>query len=158
MSLADEIERLQRLRDSGALSEEEFAQAKANLLNEPSQKPFINLPEDTTKWWAIGLHLSQFAGYVVPFAGFVLPIVLWQIKKDESAELDEHGRNVANWIISELIYWAGCIMLAFVWIGVPLAIVLAILGIVFPIVGAIRAADGRCWKYPMTIEFLSPRY
>jgi phage shock protein C len=32
MSVADEIEKLQRLRDQGALSEEEFTKAKAALL------------------------------------------------------------------------------------------------------------------------------
>ncbi|MBC7817320.1 MAG: DUF4870 domain-containing protein [Planctomycetaceae bacterium] len=155
MSLSDEIERLQRLHDSGTLSDEEFAQAKANLLNEQGQKPLINLPGDAVKWWAVGLHLSQFAGYLVPLAGFVVPIVLWQINKEQYPELDEHGRNVANWIISQVLYFVGCIILALIGVGIALAIVLAILGIVFPIIGAIRAADGRCWKYPLTIEFLT---
>ncbi|MFM9961305.1 MAG: DUF4870 domain-containing protein [Planctomycetaceae bacterium] len=156
MSLTDEIERLQRLRDSGSLSDEEFAQAKAALLNQKEPRPIIDLPGDAAKWWAIGLHLSQFAGYVVPLAGFVVPIVLWQIGKDQYPELNEHGRNVTNWIISEFIYAIICVILAFVGIGVVMLIVLGILGVVFPIIGAVRAAEGRSWKYPMTIEFLSP--
>jgi phage shock protein PspC (stress-responsive transcriptional regulator) len=39
MSLADEIERLQSLRQRGALSEEEFQRAKARLLDQPPAAP-----------------------------------------------------------------------------------------------------------------------
>lgn len=35
MSIAAELERLRVLRDSGALSEDEFARAKAKVLNDP---------------------------------------------------------------------------------------------------------------------------
>jgi uncharacterized protein YqgQ len=34
MNLADELQKLTRLHESGALDEEEFARAKAKLLNE----------------------------------------------------------------------------------------------------------------------------
>jgi phage shock protein C len=36
MSVADELERLQALRDRGAISEEEFTRAKAQVLDEPT--------------------------------------------------------------------------------------------------------------------------
>jgi phage shock protein PspC (stress-responsive transcriptional regulator) len=36
MSVTDELERLQTLRDRGTISEEEFARAKAQVLNEPA--------------------------------------------------------------------------------------------------------------------------
>lgn len=36
MNIADELERLRSLRESGALSEEEFARAKARVLGEPA--------------------------------------------------------------------------------------------------------------------------
>lgn len=36
MSMADELERLQALKDRGALTEEEFVRAKAKLLGEPN--------------------------------------------------------------------------------------------------------------------------
>jgi phage shock protein PspC (stress-responsive transcriptional regulator) len=40
MTLADEIERLQALRERGALSEDEFQRAKARLLDQPPAAPF----------------------------------------------------------------------------------------------------------------------
>jgi phage shock protein C len=35
MSTADELQKLQQLRQSGAISDEEYAKAKADLLNAP---------------------------------------------------------------------------------------------------------------------------
>ena len=156
MSLADEIERLQQLRNSGTLTDDEFAQAKAALLSNDRPQLAFSLPGGTAKWLVVALHLSQFAGYAAPLAGFVVPIVIWQVAKDEHPEIDEHGRMVANWIISHLLYVLISALLTIVGVGIPLLIVLAILGIVFPLIGAVRAAEGTCWKYPLTIEFLAP--
>ena len=100
------------------------------------------------------LHLSVFAGYIAPGAGFVAPIVIWQIKKTDYPELDEHGRHVANWLISLVIYTAISSVLIFVFIGIPLLIILAVLGVVFPIIGAIKANNGEAWKYPLTLRIL----
>ena len=100
------------------------------------------------------LHLSQLAGLVVPFAGLVVPIVIWQIKKAEMPELDAHGRAIANWMISELIYWAIAVVLMFVLVGFLLALVLGVLALVFPIIGGIRAGEGELWKYPFSFKFI----
>lgn len=104
--------------------------------------------------WALFLHLSQFAGYIVPFAGWIAPILIWQLKKAEMPALDPHGKVVMNWIISELIYFAVSIILVFVVVGIPLLVALLLLGIIFPIMGAIKAGDGIVWKYPLSITFL----
>jgi hypothetical protein len=51
------------------------------------------------------------------------------------------GKVVANWILSMLIYGTVCVILIFVT-GIPLLIVLALLGVIFPIIGGIKAGDG----------------
>lgn len=160
MSIAEEVEKLEVLREDGVLSEEEFQQAKKSVLEGKSAAAATGPPaadagrlQQQTNLWAMILHLSQFAGYVVPLAGLVVPIVIWQIKKDELPEIDNHGRVVVNWIISEIIYAVVCVLLAFVLIGIPLLIALAVLGIVFPIVGGIKANNGELWRYPMSITF-----
>jgi uncharacterized Tic20 family protein len=61
---------------------------------------------------------------------------------------------VCNWLISALLYGVLCIPLAFVFIGFFLALALAVLGIVFPIIGGIKANNGEVWKYPLSITFL----
>ncbi len=103
--------------------------------------------------WAMALHLSQLANYVLPPAGIVAPIVIWQIKKEEFPSLDAHGKNVVNWMISAFIYGIVCFLLVFVVIGVPLLVVLGILAVVFPIIGGVKASSGEAWKYPLSIKF-----
>ncbi|MEM9215063.1 MAG: DUF4870 domain-containing protein [Cyanobacteria bacterium P01_F01_bin.150] len=107
----------------------------------------------STQQWAMLLHLSQFAGYVIPFAGLVIPIIIWQVQKEDMPELDIHGRIVTNWIISEIIYGTIFAILFFVLIGIPLLMALGVLSIAFPIIGALKAKEGRAWKYPLSISF-----
>ena len=104
--------------------------------------------------WALFLHLSLLAGHLVPLAGWVAPILIWQLKKEEMPALDAHGKVVVNWILSGLIYLTVCIILVFVVIGIPLLIVLMLLGTIFPIIGGIKASNGIVWEYPLSIRFL----
>ncbi|AMJ65296.1 DUF4870 domain-containing protein [Hymenobacter sp. PAMC 26628] len=108
-----------------------------------------------TRQWATFLHLSLLAGLVVPGAGFILPIILWQVKKDELPGIDAHGKVVANWLISALIYGAVAGGLCFVLVGFPLLGLLGLLAFVFPIIGALKANDGVVWAYPLAIRFFS---
>jgi uncharacterized Tic20 family protein len=176
MSLASEIERLTDLHHRGALSDEEFARAKAALLTQPpdvsgAPPPLPRRDDDgeddvpprrdpaarerEARQWAMFVHLSLLLGLVVPLAGFVVPIVLWQTKKAEVPGLDAHGKAVVNWMISAVIYGIACVGLAFVIVGIPLLIALGVVMIVFPILGGVKASEGTVWRYPLSIPFLS---
>jgi uncharacterized Tic20 family protein len=153
MGLPEELERLETLRRQGALSEEEFARAKAALINGAAGRP-RNL-EAETRDWALYLHLSQLLGLTaLPVIGWLAPILIWQLKKDELPGLDAHGRVVINWLISEIIYGVVCGLLCIVCVGMPLLVVLFAVGIVFPIVGGVKAQSGQLWPYPGSIRFL----
>ena len=132
MSLSRELEKLREMHINGDITDDEFAMGKAKLLAEdsgsPGLAPFAEevdavAMEKETRQWAMLLHLSMLAGYAVPLAGLVAPIVIWQIKKNELPAIDEHGKNAVNWIISHIIYLMVCIPLCFVLIGIPLLIV-----------------------------------
>jgi uncharacterized Tic20 family protein len=160
MNVAEELEKLQQLHAAGGISDEEFAKAKAKLLTTPtggldSLFGSGGNVEQQTRQWAMFLHLSQLAGFIVPFGGLIVPILIWQMKKDDLPELDTHGKIVANWIISEILYSFLCIPLFFVIIGVPLVIILGVLAVVFPIIGGIKANSGEVWKYPLSIPFFT---
>ncbi|UCG60263.1 MAG: DUF4870 domain-containing protein [Phycisphaerales bacterium] len=158
MGIADEIEKLNNLRQTGAISEDEYQKAKESLLQKgPSAgerfgKAVDNISSDVNMW-SMFLHLSQFCGYIVPLAGLIVPIVLWQMKKDESEIIDLHGRIVVNWIITEFILAIAFALLSMILIGIPLLLALAALGIVFPIIGAVKANSGQVWPYPLSIRF-----
>lgn len=111
--------------------------------------------EKESRLWGMGLHLSLLAGHtVVPIAGLIAPIVIWQLKKDELPNIDEHGKNAVNWIISQMIYVGVSAILCLVLIGIPMLIALGVVTIIFPIVAAIKASKGEVWKYPLSIAFL----
>lgn len=159
MNIAEEISRLQELRDKGALSEEEFIKAKAAIIN-PQTTPVASAPTPMTperqaeqeRLWAMLMHFSLLLTYA--FIGIVLAIVIWQIKKKDLPGIHAHGKNVANWIISEFIYGIISGILCMIIIGIPMLMALVVLGIVFPIIAGIKANNGQVWKYPMSIQFL----
>lgn len=167
MTLAQELERLQKLHSEGELSDTEYAEAKAGLLAERRKQRRAEVSEldfaeeidpveeeKETRQWALLLHLSLLAGYVVPLGGLVAPIVIWQIKKDELPEIDEHGKNAVNWLISYIIYIVISIPLIFLIVGIVTLIATVILGIVFPIIAALKGHEGKVWRYPLSITFL----
>jgi len=117
-------------------------------------QPQMSLQTPEQKQMGLFLHLSQLLNFVLPPAGIIVPIVLWQVKKDEIPALDAHGKMITNWMISSLIYAAISFVLLFVLVGILGFIALAVMGLVFPIIGAIKANNGEFWEYPLTIKFL----
>ena len=99
------------------------------------------------------MHLSQFAGYIIPFGGLAVPIVMWATNKDRSREVDNHGKVILNWVLSSMIYLAISFVLTFVLIGVIGFFIVGICGIVFTVIGAIKANEGVLWRYPLSISF-----
>jgi hypothetical protein len=158
MSVGDELQKLQQLHQSGAISAEEFAKAKARLLDGTKWSGFDSLfggdARQQTRRWAMLLHLSQLALCAGLLPGVALPILIWQIKKSDLPEIDAHGKIVVNWMISALVYAIACVVLHFVLIGLPLLMVLGVLAIVFPVIGAVKANNGELWKYPLSFSFL----
>lgn len=130
----------------------------ANMENPNPHEPSQANPEALTqrdrdaRQWAMFLHLSLLAGFVVPVAGWVAPIVIWQIKKDELPGIDEHGRIVVNWMISAAIYFFVAFLLIFIVVGIPIMAVLGIITVVFPVIGGIKASKGEIWPYPMSLR------
>ncbi|HRA88097.1 MAG TPA: DUF4870 domain-containing protein [Planctomycetaceae bacterium] len=165
--LSDELERLQHLRNAGTLTEEEFHLAKQRLLQGANPDPAYGYahsqPTSVTgrihgieeRTWCMLMHLSQlliFAGGV----GVAAPIVMWALSKDDSRAANRHGLVILNWFVSSLIYGLVTFVLCFVVIGFPMALALAALTVIFPIIGAIKANEGTLWKYPLSIQFFDP--
>ena len=113
-------------------------------------RQFWGMSENT---FCMLMHLSLFAGAVVPGAGLVLPIVMWATNKDESPIIDQHGKNILNFIISMVIYVAASVVLMIIVVGFFTLIAVGVLAIVFPIIAAVKANDGIYWPYPLCIRF-----
>ncbi len=155
------LEQLNNLRQSGAITEEEFQREKQKVLAQTNSfnnsnananaNQSINITMDN-KQYTMLMHLSQFASIVVPLAGLAAPIIMWQIKKDQS-DIDQHGRIITNWIISSFIYAIVSLILCLVIVGIFLLIALGICSIIFTIIGAVKANNGEVWNYPLSIKF-----
>jgi uncharacterized Tic20 family protein len=106
--------------------------------------------------WCVVCHLSALAGFVIPAFGHILgPLIVWLIKRGDAAEIDAHGKEALNFQISMLIYSLVAGVLCLVLIGFALLAVLHILNVVFVIIAALKASEGRMYRYPLTIRLLN---
>lgn len=116
-------------------------------------------PEERT--WATFQHLGGLIGWFVigPFC-FIVPLVMWLVKKDESEYLDDHGREALNFELSMLLYALILIPVSVLTLGLGalLYIPWALLGLIAQIMAAVSANKGEYFRYPMCIRFIVPRY
>ena len=110
---------------------------------------FPERPQGNDKIWALLSHLSYFFGL-----GFLLPLVVYLSMKNESEYVRSNAREALNFHLSLLLYAVCSIPLCFIVIGIPLLILIVVLGFVFTIIAAIKASDGMCYKYPLCIPFV----
>ena len=80
-----------------------------------------------------------------------MPVLIWQMKKDELPGIVPHAHVVLNWIVSSLVYAMICFVLLIVLIGAFGFFALGIVTVIFAIIGGIKANDGEVWEYPGTI-------
>lgn len=106
------------------------------------------------KQFTVLMHIAQFAGYIIPVAGYALPIIMWFQFKDKNEQINIHGKHIINWMISGIIYAGVFLFLCLFLIGFPLLWALGICFIAFPILGAIKANEGITWKYWGAFTFL----
>jgi len=101
-------------------------------------------------------HASALLGLFLHFLGHLLgPLIVWLVKRGDSPEIDAHGKESLNFQLSMLIYDAIAAILCIILIGIPILIALWIMNTVFVIIASIRASEGKFYRYPITIRFLS---
>ena len=107
-------------------------------------------PKGSDKIWSMLSHLSAWLG-----VGFVLPLVVYLAMRHESEYVAANAREALNFHISVLIYSLCCIPLVFILIGIPLLLVLGFGSLVLAIIATIKASDGLCYRYPLTLRLVS---
>ena len=106
---------------------------------------------DSDRNYSIAIHLTPLAGFAF-FPLMFAPIILWWVRKDESAYNDDHGREMTNALISFVLYHLVLIITVIGIIALPVLYVLAIINMIR---GAVAAGRGELFRYPMTIRFIS---
>lgn len=115
-------------------------------------------PEEPAIWernWAVFCHLGGFAGLVVPGVGQILgPLVLWLVRRDQSAYVDHHGREAVNFQISMTLY--ALVAAALIWVLIGLVLIFVVLGVqfVFMVLASVAASQGELYRYPLTLRLI----
>ena len=122
--------------------------------------------EDWERSYAMWCHLGPLLAGIVMVAtngvGFFVPglvaLILWLVKRGDSPFVDDHGREAVNFQISIILLWFVAVAVGVLACGVgvlvtmPAWIALALIGM---ILGVVAAKDGRFFRYPACIRFLS---
>ena len=128
-------------------------QAPAYSGAQSSYQPVPMTPADQ-RTWAIATHLSAFLAAFVALS-FLGPLILYIVFRDRGPFIRHHSAEALNF---QLTMWIGLIIsfpLMFIGIGFLTAGAIAVTMLVCHILGAVAASDGRDYRYPFTIRFVS---
>lgn len=141
------------------------------------------LPSNVRQWgmWChlAGLAWISFLILPIPYLSLLVPYLVWAKGRTIHPFIDEQGKEALNFQISISIYLTALLLLGFflffaicgVVISSPLdqtvlntlffggalmgmaALALILLQTIASVVGAVRAANGQSYRYPLTLRF-----
>ena len=126
----------------------------AEMPHDPSQV------SGESRGWAAGAHLAPLIGL-----GFIGPLIVWLVKRDEDRFAELHAREALNFQLSLLLYAFIAMALLFlsftgVWVFIVIAVIafvaIGIMALVLAIVAGVKGASGDLYRYPLTIRFVGP--
>jgi len=102
-------------------------------------------------------HLSALSAFFTGIGAILGPLIVWLIKKDASAFVDEQGKESLNFQISCLIYEIVAVIVTVVTLGIlfVLPLALGVFWLIEVILASVAANSGRSHKYPLTIRFIN---
>jgi uncharacterized Tic20 family protein len=114
--------------------------------------PSVSADERT---WAMVAHFSALALFIVPPIGCVLgPLVVWLVKREQSAYVAEAAKEALNFNIIVLLGYLACTLLVFVFIGILLGVVLFGFWLVMTVLAGIKASEGVHYHYPISLRII----
>ena len=116
---------------------------------EPPALPADPDPTQAEKNLALIMHVLSLVGF-----SLLGPLIVWLVKKDESAFLDRQGRELLNFQLSILIYSIVSLVLCLVFIGFALLFVVFMTSLILTIIGLVKATEGKIYRFPLTIKML----
>jgi uncharacterized Tic20 family protein len=97
-------------------------------------------------------HLSGLAGYIVPGLGVIAPIIIWILKKDSPA-ISTIAKQALFLNVAVFLFGMIAFMMFFTVILIPVSLIIWIVtglaAVILPIMGAVKAGDGKFYRYPM---------
>jgi uncharacterized protein len=123
-----------------------------NTTNPPSSVSGSLSQEDRN--WGLIAHLSALSGLIIPLGSVLGPLIVYLVKKDQSAFGTECAKEALNFNITVVIAAIVCAILWLVFVGILLSVVLFFAWLVLTIIAAVRASEGQVYRYPATIRLV----
>lgn len=88
------------------------------------------------------------------FFPVLAPLIIWLLKRDQSAFIDYHGKEYFNFFISYTVYFIISGLLMIVLIGFVTTPVLGVMLLVFTIIAAVKAYEGNEYRFPLIFRVI----
>jgi uncharacterized protein len=122
-------------------------------------------PSQEERQWAMFAHLSALLGGLLTSAlggwgTFIGPLVIWLVKKDTMAFVDDQGKEALNFNITVAIALLALVILSIITFGiglllaVPLMVIIGIGWLVLTIIASIKANEGVAYRYPIALRLI----
>ena len=111
--------------------------------------PVSPLSPSDERLWALFGHLSSF---VMPVFG---PLIIMLVQGPKSPFVRRHAVESLNFDITMMLALLVSIAAICLFFPILLLFIYAIAGMVFTILGAVRASDGQDYRYPLSLRMVS---
>ncbi len=111
-------------------------------------------PDAQERSMAMLAHLAGYAGLAVPFGSLLGPFLVYVVKRDESAFIEDQAREALNFQLTMALAALVSAVLIVVVVGLALLLVVGIWWLVGTAIGASKANRGEWYRYPATIRFV----
>ncbi len=119
--------------------------------------PEADVPTKDERMWAMFAHFSSLLGFAIGGLTFLGPLIIWLIKREESEFIDDQGKESLNFQITMCV--AGVVIFALTLItcgmAAPLFLVLALVDVIYVILGGVKANEGKAYRYPFNWRVVS---
>jgi len=125
--------------------------------------PAAGAPSRDERQWAMICHLSAMLMYCTAIGGFIAPLVIWLLKRDEMPFVADQGRETLNFQITAMLALmaGGMLMVMGGVLGIliiPLVLVpiggvliggTLLFHFIVTIVATVRVSEGVLYRYPI---------
>jgi len=98
--------------------------------------------------------LAILAHILTIISSFIAPLIIYLIKKDDSAYVAEHAKESLNFQITMFILYIISVVLMLLLIGFLLIWLLSIANIILVIIATIKASENKMYLYPINFRLL----
>ena len=124
------------------------------MSNDPNAAPQMP-PNDKQAGSGDEKTMGMLAHLLGIFTGFIGPLVIYLIKKENNGFAATEAKESLNFQITLIFAYIASAILMFVIIGIFTYIATAICHVVFCILGTVKANSGENYRYPFAIRLIN---